>query len=281
MDAQRLMELADFWPGRILLTANDLGFFPHLQIPRSAEEIADIGGGLDVESTSRILKALTAMEILVLKNGRYEIAAELKEPLGDGGNTILPSLTHRSNLWIIWSELTEIVRTGKHYDALVKPRPQTEERQQEFSRAMAVVGKGVAAETAHAIDFSGIQRVLDIGGAPAIYAGEFLKIKPDLHIFILDRPGANEIVDEMTAGTHAEEKIGFIEGDALQIEDSNVIGKNGSGRFDMIFMSNLIHSMSPDEIKELFTRCVRWCAPGGRILVKDFLMDDTRTIPAR
>jgi predicted O-methyltransferase YrrM len=277
MDIQQLMDTANSWPSRIILSAVELGVFSALREPKSGDEVA-AECETSPDATRRLLNALAAMDILELNSGKYSIVPQLKEGLGDGPDSIIHSLHHRVVLWTVWNDLTNIIKTGKSYDEPVGSRPHTVERQHAFSRAMSVVGRGIAEITADAIDFSNVDRMLDIGGAPGVYAREFLKVAPQMRVSILDRPGAQDIVKEITGEYPEYERIDFIEGDALEVDDSTV---TADGEFDMVFMSNLIHSMSPGEIKDLFSRCCRWVKPRGRILVKDFLLDDTRTKPAR
>ena len=50
--------------------------------------------------------------------------------------------------------------------------------------------------------------------------------------------------------------------------------------FDVVYISNIIHMLSPDQTRQLLTKAGQALVSGGRVLVKDFFLDDTRTAPA-
>jgi ubiquinone/menaquinone biosynthesis C-methylase UbiE len=146
---------------------------------------------------------------------------------------------------------------------------------------MAVGGKRQADETVARLNLDGVGRVIDIGGGPGIYAAAFAKALPDAEVFVLDQPDVEAIATEFIGDLIATGRVKYISGDALAIDDEKVIGRDGSGKYDIVFMSNLIHAMSPEQVKEVIARSVRWCRPGGRFICKDFFLDDTRTKPPR
>lgn len=49
--------------------------------------------------------------------------------------------------------------------------------------------------------------------------------------------------------------------------------------YDLVFLSAIIHSNSYQENKELIKKCVHSLNPGGQLIVQDFIMDESRTIP--
>jgi hypothetical protein len=53
----------------------------------------------------------------------------------------------------------------------------------------------------------------------------------------------------------------------------------GSG-YDVVYMSNIIHSLGPADVRMLCAKSFRALEPGGLLVVKDFFLDDTRTRPA-
>ena len=286
MPAQKLLEFVTFQDTRILLTAVELDIFPLLDKPASAAHVAN-EKGLDEKSTERLMDALAAIKILHKDGNQYVIAKEFREFLGDGPNSMIGMLRHRVKLWHSWSSLTDVVRTGKNHSELHPEEGHGEDYLPDFLRAMAVSGRKIAEETITALDlevFGGVgdvRAVLDIGGGPAIYAMEFCSKLILERMTILDRPGFVETAKEFIDDSPHKDQITFIEADALTVEDDKVIGPNGELAFDFIFASNLIHSMSPDEIKELFNRMARWATRDGQIVVKDFFLEDNRIHPTQ
>ena len=52
----------------------------------------------------------------------------------------------------------------------------------------------------------------------------------------------------------------------------------GSG-YDLVLVSAICHMLSPQENQDLLHRCYQATAPGGRIVVSDFILEPSRTAP--
>ena len=50
--------------------------------------------------------------------------------------------------------------------------------------------------------------------------------------------------------------------------------------FDVVYVSNIIHSIGADAIAMIYRKSAAALNPGGRIMVKDFFLDDDRCGPA-
>jgi len=280
MDVKELLELTAFQKTRVILTAVELDLFPLLNEPHSADEVVR-KRNLDLRAATRLLNVLTALGMLELVDGRYVTSSSLRKELGEGPESMIGLLKHRARLWKVWSSLSDIVRTGKTHYELKEPDFDYREHIQTFTRAMSVGGRIQAGETIDKLDLTGVDRVLDIGGGPGIFAAEFAEALPHAEIYVLDRPGVRNVAGEYIGDLLDSGRVKYIDGDVLEVTDEEVIGKDRSRRHDIAFMSNFIHAISPEEVREVIGRCVRWCRPGGRIVFKDFFVDDTRTKPAR
>lgn len=280
MNADDLMELVNFWPARIILTAVELELFQHLAAPAT---VADISAKAQTNqrATLRLLDALTALGVLEKQADKYEIASGVKAALLSGPDCILPSFQHRAVLWRSWSKLSDVVRTGLPAVEPYEDDERPDADVQSFIGAMAVGARNTAPATVAALDLSGVQTVLDIGGGPGVYAMEFCKATPAAAVTILDLPRVCEIARANLAGTAYAGRVGFIAGEVRGVDSSAVIESSGGEGFDLVFMSSLIHSMGSGQIAELFERTLGWTRPGGCVVVKDFFLDDTRTGPAR
>jgi len=52
----------------------------------------------------------------------------------------------------------------------------------------------------------------------------------------------------------------------------------GSG-YDLVFMSAICHMLGPDGNRDLLKRAARALAPGGRVVIQDFILEPERTRP--
>jgi len=279
MKPHELLELGNFQNARILNAAVELDIFKHLCAPSTSAEVAS-ATGLNAEFTGRLLNALVALEVIDKNGDKYSVPKSLRDALGDGTESYLPMIKHRINLWRTWNKLDEIVKAGKNYYDLTGEGRRGGDTLNSFIRAMAVAGNATALETVSSLDLTGVKKVVDIGGGPAIYAIAFCNALPDAEVYILDMPGVREIAMDFLADAGYKDRIKFITGDALTIEPDFVVSNDGE-KFDLIFAGNLIHAFSYDKTRLFLERCALWVAPGGQIAVKDFYLNDDRVSPAR
>lgn len=276
----RLMEMVDFSPARIILTAVELRMFETLADSNTASDVS-MALGTDLRATERLMDALVALEVLQKENSQYHIAHELKTALSPGPESILPSLRHRMHLWNSWSRLTTKVREGQDvslpYDYEQGERPA--EQVADFIGAMEVAARNQAGPTTDALKLDGVATLLDIGGGPAVYAEQFVRANPELNVWVLDLEEVCTLAANRLEGNPLKERINFISGEARSVAEEKVLAPVENMGYEVVFMSNLIHSMSPEQILLLFRRSLGWLAPGGRLVLKDFLLDESRTQP--
>jgi hypothetical protein len=60
-----------------------------------------------------------------------------------------------------------------------------------------------------------------------------------------------------------------------------VLAASGGDGYEVVFTSNLIHSMDEEQVRVLLARMLAWTRPCGRVVVKDFLLNDEKTEPAQ
>lgn len=170
-------------------------------------------------------------------------------------------LVHRQ--WENWAQLTDSVRTGKPIE---DDGPDDPEYRRSFTWAMHQRSIRPAKEVATQLQLDKAQTLLDVGGGPGTYALEFLKRNSTLRAGIWDRQPALEVAREIAQPLRHGKRLSYYPGDLFE---SPVPGK-----FDVMWMSNVLHIFSPAENKTLFKKLKRALNPGGCILIQDtFLMN--------
>ena len=165
--------------------------------------------------------------------------------------------------WENWVRLTDSVRTGKPIE---NDGPDDPERRRAFTWAMHQRSLTAAKQVAAQLDLDDAKTLLDVGGGPGTYALEFLKKNPTLRAGIWDRAPALEVAREIAQPLRRARRLSYYSGDLF---DNPVPGK-----FDVMWVSNVLHVFSPAENKILFRKLRRALNPGGRILIQDtFLMN--------
>jgi predicted O-methyltransferase YrrM len=90
-------------------------------------------------------------------------------------------------------------------------------------------------------------------------------------VTVIDDAETLEVARENCARAGLQDRILLEPGDAFTDD-------LGTG-YELVFLSNLLHIYSAAENRLLISRAAAAVAPTGRICIKDFLLDPTRTSP--
>ncbi len=254
-----------FQESRVLLTGAELDLFTLL-----ARESLDAGAlavrlRADRRALTTLLDALAAMEVLEKEDGLYRTAPAASCLSADAPDSILPMLLHAAALWARWTTLTRRVGGTPLHE-----RP-AEEGLKAFILAMDVVGAPQAPHLVAAGGVSGARRLLDVGGGPATYTMAFLAASPDLSVTLFDLPAVVEIARERLREAGLLYRVALVAGDFEK--DELPPGH------DLAWLSAILHQNSPAQNDVLYARIFRALVPGGRLLVRDHVMDASRTRP--
>jgi len=88
---------------------------------------------------------------------------------------------------------------------------------------------------------------------------------------IFDLPEVIPLAEEQIQRRGLSRRVRTAPGDYLRDELS--------GDNDLVLLSNIIHSLAPEENLELLRKINRAILPGGRLVLKDFILDEDRTGP--
>jgi ubiquinone/menaquinone biosynthesis C-methylase UbiE len=249
-----------FWQSRVVLTANNLRVFDHLKKPRSAAEVAALVKA-DARATEILLDAVTGLGLLSKSSGKYRNAALANKLLVSGMPYYQGDiLRHADNLWDNWSNLDEIVKTG---------RPSLRSFETDaFIRGMHNLAVLKARTVVEELDLNGVKKALDLGGGPGTYSIEMAKKIDSVTLFDLPQTVA---VAKDIVGKSRVKNISFIEGDFLK----DRIG----GPYDLVFISQILHSFSESKNLKIIKKSYDALNPGGRIVIQEHLLESNRTAP--
>ncbi len=265
-----LSEIRGFFKSRVILTGVDLDIFTRVhKEPATAQGLAK-ELGLDQRALTRLLDCLVIYELL-------EKEGETYRPTGLGSilslghpESELPMARHMAGMWDTWGALTDIVRTGENPRR--KPMAERDDESLEaFIGAMHVVGRKLAREIAEDYDLSPYSRLLDIGGASGTYTMAFLERNPGMSAVLFDLPKVIPMAKERLTHEGFIHRVDLVEGDFY--EDELPPG------CDLALLSAIIHQNSPEENLDLCRKVHRALLPGGVLLIRDHVMDESRTSP--
>ncbi len=265
--------MEDAWcymKSRVLFTAAELDLFTKLDgCHYTAAELAR-DGSVDERGATRLLDCLAAMALLQKEQGRYRLSEGSAVLSAKHPATILPMILHLNHIWKNWSQLTETVRQGKN-EALRKIGDWGGEVQEAFIGAMHVVGQELAAEIAAAYDTSSYKKLLDIGGASGTYTIAFLRQNLELRAVIFDFAPVLALAKKRLMAEGFLDRVELAAGDFYQ--------DDLPGGCDLALLSAVIHQNSPEQNIELYKKIHRALEPGGVVLIRDHIMEESRTQP--
>lgn len=269
---EAVLKLArQFMESRILLSAAEMNLFTHLDgMPSTAKDLAR-SLNADLRGLTMLLDALTAMGLLSKKEDTYLSAPDIVPFLNaHSPRSVLPMILHAAHLWDSWSDLTSIVKGVGSTKVAASPARDADELRA-FIGAMHAVGRPLAHKIVKAIEPGSARTLIDVGGASGTYTIAFLEAAPEMKSTLFDRPEVIQIARERLAGEGMLDRVHLVAGDFYEDELP--------GGHDLALLSAIIHQNSPMENVELFRKVLRAILPGGRLIIRDHVMDPGRTEP--
>lgn len=265
-----LEEVRGFFKSRVILTAAELDLFTRLN--RGQARAEDLAKELECDQRclTRLLDSLVALKLLAKQDSLYRTSERGSLLSAEHPETELPMVLHLSGLWETWDGLTETVKTGIN----PKRKPVSErgsDSLEAFIGAMHVVGRSLSIEIADFFDLSPFKRLLDIGGATGTYVMAFLQKNPEMTAVLFDLPDVILLAEKRLEGKGLLERVELVSGDFYKDE----LPKG----CDLALLSAIIHQNSPQENLELYGKIHRALVRGGKLLIRDHVMDSGRTFP--
>jgi hypothetical protein len=248
---------------RVLLTAVELGLPAALAgEARSAADLAAVTGA-EVSRLERLLRALAAMGMVTLADGRWELTAkgEVLAPARPGeGETLDTYAEHlRRDTFSAWDRLAEAIRGDEppHY-----PTDELSDR----AVAAASWALGFADLVIRAVELPEGAHLADIGGGLGGLAQALLERRPDLALSLVELPPTAERAAARLAGVDGGSKVA-------------VIPYRGQRRLerpaDRCLLSRVVATLGDSAAVEVLGFAARSLTPGGRVEIVDFEADGT------
>ncbi len=245
-------------------------FTPLADRPRSAPELA---GSLQTEprGLAMLLTALAAMDLLEKIGDFYTATPFAAEYLSRTSPKYLGHIIlHHHHLMTSWARLDEAVTSGGPIRDRVS-LTDDEEARESFLMGMFNLAMQIAPRIVSGIDLTGRRRLLDLGGGPGTYAVHFCQHNARLTAVVYDLPSTRRFAEETIARFGLADRITFEAGDFI---DGDI-----RGRFDVAWLSHILHGESLEGCAIIMQKAVAALEPGGLILVQEFILDDSMDGP--
>ncbi len=260
-----------FMTARIVLTAAELDLFSLLAYrPLTVNEVVTATNG-DRRAMTILLDALCALGYLVKQHSSYQTEPSAVPLLvRDSAQSMLPMVQHMGTLWQTWSKLTDIV-LSKAAASSGGPGALHKDHIKAFIGAMHTAASKMAPAVVAAVNPTGVQKMIDVGGGSGSYTLAFLQASQEIRATLFDLPEVINMAKERIETEGMIERVTLMPGDFYS-------DPLPSGH-DFAFLSAIIHQNSLEQNKALYSNIYQALEPGGRIVVRDHVMSPDRTQP--
>jgi len=271
MNPNTIREVASsFQKSRILLSGFELDIFTNIDASGTTNHQIANNLHLDENACERLLNALVSLGFLTKQNLLFFNTTESFTFLSKKSPEYLGGMMHTNHLWNTWSNLTQVVKTGKSaHPSEINDRG--EDWLFPFINAMHDRAIKQAPQQLASIDLTGIKSVLDIGGGSGAYSMEFVSRKPEIAATVYDLPNVVPITKKFIDKEGFTCKVNTFTGDYT----TDDLPKG----FDLVFLSAVIHSNSLAANKDLIKKCFSALNKNGKIIIQDWIMNNDRTQP--
>jgi precorrin-6B methylase 2 len=269
---QEILDISrSFQPVCVLTAAAALDLFSPLSAkPMTTEELSG-ELGTDLRATTILLDALVALEFLNKQGEKYSVPEDVAGLLSEqSADNVLPMVRHQANCLHRWVELAKVVQTGKRAETGPSIRGAEADRE-DFIGAMNTISRYVAAGVIDKIQPSKFSHMLDIGGGPATWSIAFLKAVPEARATLFDLPAVVPIAKKNCAEARLADRVTLVEGDYY----TDALPKGA----DLAWLGAICHQNSRQQNRDLFSNVYAALAVDGVAVIRDVIMDPSRTSP--
>ena len=270
--ADQIMELCRaYQPACVLAAAADLDLFRVVaDHPRTADEVA-AELPADARGTTILLDALVALRLLTKRGDHYRTPAGVARLLaGNAPGSMLAMAQHQANCLRRWTQLAAVVKTGQLAPRYPSIRGEAAD-QAAFIGAMDNLSAPMAAALVQDLGPPAFAHLLDLGGASGTWTLAFLQTRPSATATIFDLPHVIPLAEQRLAAAGMQTRVRLVAGDF----DTDLLPAGA----DLAWVSAIVHQNSRAQNRRLFAAVLAALVAGGRILIRDILMEPTRTAP--
>ena len=240
--------------------------------PKTVEELAG-ATSTHAPSLHRLLRALASIGICNELNGTsFELA-----PMG----SLLRSATEESlrswtlylggYQWLMWGHLLESVKTGESARKLLTGNKDFEHLERDptiagiFNQSMVELTRLVSQDVVRAYDFSGMSRIIDVGGGYGQLLSAVLRATPGATGVLFDMPHATEGAKRFIEGMGLADRCQFVTGNFFE---------SIPGPADACLLKSIIHDWDDGRSQVILKNCRQALTEHGKLLLIERIMPE-------
>jgi hypothetical protein len=234
---------------------------------RTVSELAAVVKA-DEDTLGRLLRALVAVGVYAVQDGRYSNTSLGERLRSDVPGTLRPlaRMMQDPSFWAAWGNLAHSVRTGENAFEAVHGvdvwtyRETRPEYNAIFNDNMTALSWYVGKAVASAYDFSKLTTVVDVGGGQGILLDAVLNQYNHLQGVVFDRP---HVVAKQPMSEAVAPRWSSVAGDFFE----SVPPADG------YLIKSILHDWPDDRCTEILRTCAASLNPGGVVLVVEQILD--------
>jgi len=255
----------------LLFAAADLDIFTALSKKPMTAEALSAELDTDYRAASILLDALVALELLTKQNAKYSVTPTAADLLCQTKpQSVLPMVRHQANCLRRWVQLPQITKSGKP----AEPSPSICGEAADnaaFIGAMENFSRPVVAQIVEKLQPLSFRHLLDIGAASGTWTIAFLNAHPKASATLFDLPDVIPMAKKRIDQAQLSDRVKFVPGDFYS--DDLPPGA------DFVWLSAIAHQNSRSQNRELFAKICRALKPQGTLVIRDIVMENSRTQP--
>ncbi len=264
---QRLRAAGDYCQARILSTAVHLELFNWFGNRIKSARAANQRFGGSQEIWKIFLDALCAMRLLRKRAASYEISSFALRYLCSGEGLFLRS---QHDAWNVWGTLPDILATGKR-PKIAEPFFTDRKRSERLLQSLDHDARKIAPYVIARLPLSHSATLLDVGGGLGTFTIAYCRQFSHLRATIVEHPGVATFTSRAVNKAKIAKRVKVMSVDFMK--DPLPRG------FDLVLISNVLHGQGTAENRALLRNAYRSLNKGGRIVLRDVLMNRDRTYP--
>ena len=274
LDPEQINELArNFWYSAILRAGIKLNVFSLLEKSHSSAEEVAHRIGASRRYVEAFLESCVVLGLLDSEEGNYCNTPMTSRFLVKGKSEYVGDhALHHTNTWASWGRLDELIIEGKSLLPFQSGFVDADTYWNDYiigQHNRATSGQGH--HLVQNVDLKGKHKLVDLGGGAASYSIALCEAFPELTAIVVDQKEPLSIAKPLVEASGLKDRVILREGDFFKLD----LGQD----YDVALISGVVLIKPEADCRTLFELAFNLLAPGGLIIVQDYMQIDPS--PAR